>query len=219
MIVIPVTAGKKSVEISQRRQYQKGGIGRSYWDFRDQVSLSFLVGTRILDLGCGEGITLEKLFNSFPKAKVWGIDADSENISICNSNYLPILRGSLYSLPFPDETFDSCLLLEVIEHLEEPTKALREISRVLCLGGRLIVVYPIDWAFWLVRVLTCRFQEASFDPGHLRQWNRWTLGRQLRKCGLKPIIVKGLPLFWPFMLHGLIVAEKRAWFPLPMQNV
>jgi len=50
---MPVTGGKKTQEISQRAQYQKGGIGRWYWNFRDRSFLPLLKGTIILDLGCG----------------------------------------------------------------------------------------------------------------------------------------------------------------------
>lgn len=60
----------------QRKQYQKGGVGRIYWDYRDKVALSLLDDRdkRIVDLGCGEGITLEKLVKKFPTSEVIGID-------------------------------------------------------------------------------------------------------------------------------------------------
>jgi len=69
-----------------------------------------------------------------------------------------------------------------IEHLEEPERAVSELARVTAEGGIIIVVYPVDWAMYMARMICGRFREASFDPGHLRQWNRWALKTLLKSC-------------------------------------
>ena len=106
---MPVTAGKTEKDISQRKQYAKGGLGRRYWDLRDRAALQYLRGESMLDAGCGEGITLEKIMTTFPQARVEGLDSDPENIAICRTHNLPAVQGSLYNLPYPNEDFDSCL--------------------------------------------------------------------------------------------------------------
>ena len=79
----------------QREQYAKGGIGRWYWDYRDRIIFNFIRPNDqdILDLGCGEGITLERLIKHFPGRNIHGIDILPENIEICESqqsqNQLP----------------------------------------------------------------------------------------------------------------------------------
>jgi len=50
--------------------------------------------------------------------------------------------GSVYELPFNDNEFDNVLLMVVIEHLEEPQKAILEIKRVLKPGGKILVSVP-----------------------------------------------------------------------------
>ncbi len=52
------------------------------------------------------------------------------------------LVGSVYELPFPDASFDRILCLSVLEHLEEPKKAIAEMARVLTPEGKIIVSVP-----------------------------------------------------------------------------
>ena len=206
---MPVTGGKNPNDVSQREQYHKGGLGRWYWDFRDESFLGQIRGPRLLDLGCGEGITLEKARDRLPGALVLGCDLDPRNTRICREHSLEAIQGDTRTLPFAGDTFDTVLLIEVIEHLEQPIPALREIHRVLKPAGVLIVVYPIDVMMFLSRVVTLKFREAAFDPGHVRQWNRWTLRRHLRRTGFHRFRCRSLPWAWPCTLHGLMTAEKQ----------
>ena len=206
---MPVTAKKDTNDVSQRDQYVKGGIGAKYWDMRDAAILSHIRGQDILDAGCGEGITFERVIKAFPDAIVHGLDVDPENIRICKQHGLNVTEGSLYDLPFADNSFDTSLLIEVIEHLESPDTALKELSRVTKPGGRVIVVFPVDWGMWLARMLCLRWNEARFDPGHLRQWNFRELSAALVCAGFVCLSQKSLPLPFPLQLHGLMVAVKE----------
>lgn len=205
---MPVTAGKNNEEISQREQYAKGGFGRKYWDYRDAMTLKHVIGPRVLDAGCGEGITLEKLTALFPQAE--GVDIDPENIAICQQQKLNVAKADLTNLPFEDKSFDSIVFMEVIEHLAAPQPVLNELARVMRPGGRMIIVYPIDWAMWLARMFCLRWREASFDPGHVRQWNARSLRNALHHAGFSSCRAWGIPLPWPCALHGLVVAERTS---------
>lgn len=91
---------------------------------------------RLVDIGCGE-----KPFHSILKDQVEeyiGVDHfetlhDKKNIDIF---------ADVYNLPFEDNSFDTAVLTSVIEHLENPREALREINRVLKPGGQLFVSWP-----------------------------------------------------------------------------
>ena len=110
-------------ELLQREQYAKGGIGRWYWDLRDERTLSYIGPEKdILDVGCGEGITLEKILHRFPDRNVLGIDYEEEKVRICRNTDLPARQGSAYALDLEDQSWDCCLLLEVIEHLRNPRR-------------------------------------------------------------------------------------------------
>lgn len=205
---MPVTAGKGPEDLSQRQQYNRGGVGRWHWDRRDRLALNYVVGSRILDAGCGEGITLEKLHRQFPGAEIVGVDVDESNVVICREHGLSVRQADLNNLPYNDGRFNTCLLLEVLEHLDAPEMALTELARVTVPGGRLIIIFPVDWAMFLARVLCGRWREARFDPSHVQQWNFRQVKKLFQHCGIKTLVTQGTPLPWPLMLHGLVVGVK-----------
>ena len=185
-------------------------MGRLYWDYRDRVALSYVTGERVLDAGCGEGVTLERLLLARRDLNVEGIDIDPDDEAICREHSLPVQQGSVYDLPYEDASFDTCLHFEVIEHLDHPDRAIAELARVTRRGGRVLVLYPVDWTMYLARVLCLRWREARFDPGHVRQWSARALGRPMASCGLRPIARRCLPFWPPMMLHGLVVGRREA---------
>lgn len=208
---MPVDTGlNKEGMIYQRDQYAKGGLGVRYWDYRDNHAFQYVIGNDILDAGCGEGITLEKLTKLFPEKRVVGIDTEPENIEICLRHKLPVQDGSLYSLPFDNESFDTVLFSEVIEHLNLPEKALSEIFRVLRPGGRVIIIFPNDRAFMLARLAMGMVREALYDPGHVRQWTPREIRSALSAVGFKTVAARSIPfLCWPVCLHHVVAAGKE----------
>ena len=198
-------------ELLQREQYAKGGIGRWYWDYRDRRILSYIQEEKdILDLGCGEGITLEKILRQFPDRNVLGIDYAEENVSICKEHYLPVRQGSAYALELDDHSWDCCLFLEVVEHLPEPQKALREIHRVLRRGGLLLIIFPHDWLFKVARLSFFKFKEAFAPSGHVKQWTPGEMRQTLKQVGFEVEDEISLPFhFWWCSLHCLVIARKK----------
>jgi len=196
--------------LGQRIQYAKGGIGKWYWDYRDNKTLAFIGNEKkILDVGCGEGITLEKLVTRFPGRQVLGIDYDPEKIKVCQSLNLPAEVGNAYELRFKDRSFDCCLFLEVIEHLHEPLRALREIYRILCPGGLLLLIFPNDFIFKLARIICLKFKEAFTPSGHVKQWTPQNMHQVLIEVGFSIIKMEYLPFScWWSSLHCLIACRK-----------
>jgi len=210
---MPVTECNQTQEtIYQRDQYVKGGIGRWHWDKRDQLALNLVRSTdrTLVDIGCGEGITLEKMHRLFPDRRVSGVDILSENIDICRRHECNVEQGDVYDLPFTAESVDCVLFMEVIEHLKHPEIAIQEIHRVLVPGGRLVIVFPNDRFFKIARILTLRFREAAYDPGHLRQWTPHDMRNFLNGYGFMYSFSRNIPFYlWPISLHCVMAAEKR----------
>jgi ubiquinone/menaquinone biosynthesis C-methylase UbiE len=198
--------------LSQRKQYSKGGIAARYWDHRDHVIFSKIhAGSQsILDAGCGEGITLEKLRKQFPENKILGIDLSLQKVTICRSFGLDAIQGDLSMMSIRDNMFDTCILSEVIEHLSQFEQVLGEIRRILKRGGRLIVVIPNDWVFFIARILFCKFKEAFYKSGHVRQWTPKTLVKTLQTEGFQLISQTKIPFrYWPISLHAVVAVEKK----------
>lgn len=197
--------------IYQRNQYAKGGIGRLYWDYKDEQVISFVGdSSRIIDIGCGEGILLEKLVKRFPDRQVIGVDLSKENIEICKRHNLPVVYDNIFDLKFADNSFDCCIFMEVIEHLTKPEKAILEIHRILKNDGKLILIFPNDVFFKMARILTLKFKEAYYECGHVKQWKPREMKRFLAGYGFDVIKQKNLPfLFWNISLHHMIAAKCK----------
>jgi ubiquinone/menaquinone biosynthesis C-methylase UbiE len=198
--------------LTQRGQYAKGGIGKWFRDFRDDKVFSLLGKNwqRIIDLGCGEGIILEKLVKGYPDKNCLGIDLTWESLKMSRHYQLPVIYGDISQLGLKSESVDHCLLLDVIEHIERPEKVLEEVLRVLKPKGSLIVVFPNDLMFFLARLLFLKFKEAFYDPGHVQQFSPKRMETLLKAKGFRVDRLMHLPFFvWPISLYHLIQVRKE----------
>jgi SAM-dependent methyltransferase len=83
------------------------------------------------------------------------------------------VRLSATALPFPDASFDVVLFSEVLEHVDEPVRAVKEIARVLKPGGRLLLTVPFN------------FMQHEVPHDHTR-YTQFGLSALLRRHGLQP---------------------------------
>ena len=104
----------------------------------------------ILDVGCGRGFLLKKLSEkSEPGTKFFGIDISPKLVEIAKSNNpeATVEIGDAEKMRFNDATFDFVFMTEALEHMQDFSKSLSEIMRVLKPGGIFIVTIPNrDWA-------------------------------------------------------------------------
>lgn len=101
---------------------------------------------KILDAGCGTGLMLQELA---PFGTVEGVDISDEALQFCRKRGLDNVRhADVTHMPFPDEQFDVVTALDVLEHLDDDTAALREFRRVLKPGGRVFVFAPAHKWLW-----------------------------------------------------------------------
>ncbi len=103
---------------------------------------------KILDVGCGTGANLQML-SKFGNAE--GVDVSEQAIRFCREKGLKVRFGLAEELPFSDESFDIVTALDVIEHLDDDIRGLREMHRVLKAGGRMLIFVPAFMWLWGVQ--------------------------------------------------------------------
>ena len=100
-----------------------------------------LASGRLLDVGCGDK-PYEKLFaphvSSYVGVEYESTYRDSANARLNRADH--VYDGK--TLPFPDESFDTILNTQVLEHVPDPFALFAEMVRVLAAGGRLLVTVP-----------------------------------------------------------------------------
>ncbi len=132
---------KEIVEEVHRGYYSAGGYSddRYAWTFR--TFLPSCKGTRILEVGCGNGGLLELLKST---NEVVGVDASADGIAACASRGIEsyCMDPSSEPLPFSDESFDIVVCLETMEHMMSPYYAMLEVRRVLKNGGKFVCSVP-----------------------------------------------------------------------------
>ncbi len=123
-------------------------------------------GEKVLDVGCGLGYFL--LLLAEKNIECHGIDISKDSVEYVRHHITPHAKtGSCFSIPYPDSTFDRVLFCEVIEHIEDDTKALKEIRRVLKSGGRLVVSTPAYEGFF-TRTYLKRLGHQDGGERHVR---------------------------------------------------
>lgn len=140
----------------------------------------------ILDAGCGEGFTMNKLTQLKIGKKIEGVEYSKESIDFGKKLFPKLLfrQGSIYELPYKDNSFDLIICTEVLEHLEYPSKALREMLRVT--KKYLILSVPNEPLFMMSNFLRGKnISRLGNDEGHINHWNPWCLRKLLNKNGIK----------------------------------
>jgi 2-polyprenyl-3-methyl-5-hydroxy-6-metoxy-1,4-benzoquinol methylase len=97
-------------------------------------------GGRVLDVGCGEGRTLEQLRDL--GWQVEGVDFDSRALRSAEARGVPVRLGTLADQRYPDSSFDAVVHRHVLEHVPDPVALLAECRRVLRPDGRLVLLTP-----------------------------------------------------------------------------
>lgn len=125
---------------------------------------------RALEVGCGEGVISDKLARRWPS--VVGLDLPDSGLRQDWTAYAEphFLHANADDLPFRDGEFEVVVSVEVLEHLENPARGLREMARV---GSRhLVVSVPREPIFRSCNLVAGRYvRDLGNTPGHLNHWS------------------------------------------------
>lgn len=106
------------------------------------ISPSFV--ENVLDVGCGPGFLLRRLSAKYNPFLLYGVDIsrfelENATMNIPSAN---LICSCAENLPFRDEAFQNIVCSEVLEHVINPRKALKEIMRVLRINGKVGISTP-----------------------------------------------------------------------------
>ena len=138
-------------------------------------------GNALIDIGCGTGEFLFKLRDHFNT--LIGIDISPHAIEFTKKRVgedknVILHQGELASFRFPDEYFNVCLCLDVLEHVRDLSSLLQEIYRILQAGGEIIVTVP-NWYDIINRRIFNR------NPSHVHTLIPWHWMWLLQQAGFK----------------------------------
>ena len=180
--------GKHAAALSRRGNLQKY-LNRNplqrflIWYFHRRVGelVAAIGASAILDIGCGEGFTIDRLLSVDGHLPIQGLDYDFPALLQAKEKYPQILfeMGDIRRLPFAADSFELVLCLEVLEHLPDPSPALRELRRVS--SRHCLISVPHEPFFRLANLLRGKNIGAwGNDPEHLHNWRA---GQFIRMVG------------------------------------
>ena len=149
------------------------GDTHPFQHYSREVNRYAVTAERILDVGCGHTAPdLEAIDTTCCKV---GVDLDP-HLRPSAAPSVEFVRATSETLPFAEGTFDLVICKSVLEHLDTPESAFREIGRVLRRGGHAVLLTPNRWDYvsmlstlvpnrlhpWVVRMTTGRAEEDTF---------------------------------------------------------
>lgn len=147
--------------------------GKSDYKYRYGIFTSWIeLGSKVLDLGCGDGYLAEVIANK-KSCQVTCLDISKVALERAKERGLKTIYASVEDkLPFEDSTFDHVVATEVLEHVASTEEVLLEMARV---SKKYLLVSIPNIAFWEYRLtlLGGRFpKQWVFHPKeHLRYWS------------------------------------------------
>ncbi|MFC3130253.1 class I SAM-dependent methyltransferase [Coralloluteibacterium stylophorae] len=176
---------------------------------------------RVLDVGCGAGGTAVLLRQRFPDAVVVGVEPDAALAELARAQGVTVIEAPVEraSVHLENDRFDLIICADVLEHLQDPWKALHELRELLAPAGQLVTSIPNVRhvsTFWSLGVLGTwpRRTRGIHDATHLRFFARrdildlgascgFRMRRERRNMRLLEAAAWSLPAaklldFWPF---------------------
>ena len=162
-------------------------IGRFF--HRLSTVLSGLDPHSVLDAGCGEG---EMLRRGVLPSGVQPVCLDLLPPSLAQVAAPARVCASVLALPFADRSFHTVTCLEVLEHLDDPSAAVRELTRVA--QSAFVVSVPFEPYFRIGNVLRGKhLRLLGNHPEHVQHWNLRTFHAFLSKLAAEVQIIEAFP--------------------------
>jgi len=152
-------------------------------------------GKMVLDVGCSIGEYCKEL--STRGFNCVGVDYNPKYIEKAKAKGVEAYVMDAYRLDFKDDRFDSALMFEILEHLEDPLSALQEAKRVA--KRNILVTTPNFSKFHELKALKLTYGDALEDD-HVNYFTKEELKMLLNKVSENNIVMEREPVY----IHGLL---------------
>lgn len=149
----------------------------------------------VLEIGCGEGFSMERLAPHLKNKRITISDVDPELVARArkrNPVGVETAVESIYNLKHQDRSIDCVLVLEVLEHLEDVDQALSEVFRV----AKKYVIATVPWEPWWRIANMSRGKYLRYfgnTPGHCNHWSKKSFKKVLQRHGAVEVITSRFP--------------------------
>lgn len=181
---------------------------------------SYPPGSRVLEVGCGVGAQTSILARRNPGIKLTSIDISEESVAKASRlvselglEQVDVLRADLFDQPFEAASFDHVFVCFVLEHLDDPVKALGIMKKLLVKGGSLTVIEGDHGSgFWTPESLPSRMAWKGLIDSQKNLGHDPNIGRRLypllKAAGFEPEYVSPRPMYAdqsnPVLLDGAV---------------
>jgi ubiquinone/menaquinone biosynthesis C-methylase UbiE len=149
----------------------------------------------VLEIGVGGGLTLKHIHEKCPNMELIGMDISKKSIERARSNFkewnmdVELFVGDAYDMPnIKDNQYDAVLMIDLIEHLENPVKALKVANRIA--RHEVIINVPSRQSIWTL--LSPKLREkiihletvVQYWLGHQRLYTYKSLEDEVNQAGM-----------------------------------
>jgi 2-polyprenyl-3-methyl-5-hydroxy-6-metoxy-1,4-benzoquinol methylase len=170
---------------------------------------------RILDIGCGDGRFLEVLRAHGPKDwELVGIDFDEAAVERCRARGFTAYAKRVEELEGQDESFDAIVMLQLIEHVDDPVKIAKRAFELLRPGGLFVVETP-NVAGLDYKLFHRRWWGHYHFPRHWNLFSKASLTKMLEAQGFSVMRADQLisTSAWTISLHNYFLDKRYPdWF-------
>lgn len=168
---------------------------------------------RVIDIGCGDGFHLRLLRDFGAAFRLEGVDADPRAVEAARRDGLEVHHGLVERLALPRGGYDLAIMIQTLEHVEDPASLLRSVLALLRPGGRLVVVTD-NVATLDFRLFGGRHWGGYHFPRHFNLFSCASLTTLARKVGFEVAELGTIvsPVNWVYSLRNLLVDYRAPRF-------
>ena len=142
---------------------------------------------KLLEVGCGAGGMTLGIRRYRPELEFYGCDISHSSLAMASivADGPQLSVANAHNLPWPDGFFDSVVLFDVLEHLEDPEKALAEVYRVLRPNAVFHLFVPCEGAWHNMQGILCHlgWQAKREIVGHIQYFDESRIRSMLEATG------------------------------------